>query len=80
MRFVRWMGLAGVVLVLAACGGAATAALAKAGGRLDSARTLRLLRRVRQPITRWSVAYDMRHRTLEVVMGQRYRRVLRFSV
>jgi len=29
--------------------------------------TLDLLKRVRQRITRWSVAYDMRHRSLEVV-------------
>jgi predicted choloylglycine hydrolase len=58
----------------------AAAALAAAGGKLDSAQTLDLLERVRQKITRWSVAYDMRHRTLEVVMGQRYGRVLRFSV
>jgi predicted choloylglycine hydrolase len=58
----------------------ATTALAAAGGRLSSSQTLGLLKRVRQRITRWSVAYDMRHRTLEVVMGQRYGRVLRFSV
>jgi Acyl-coenzyme A:6-aminopenicillanic acid acyl-transferase len=56
-----------------------TASAGRATAR-DPARTLALLRRVRQPITRWSVAYDMRHRTLEVVMGQRYDRVLRFSV
>ena len=58
----------------------ATSALAAAGGKLDFAQTLDLLKRVRQRITRWSVAYDMRHRSLEVVMGQRYGRVLRFSV
>jgi predicted choloylglycine hydrolase len=58
----------------------ATTALAAAGGRMSSSQTLDLLKRVRQKITRWSVAYDMRHRTLEVVMGQRYERVLRFSV
>jgi hypothetical protein len=58
----------------------ATTALAAAGGLLSSSQTLGLLKRVRQRITRWSVAYDMRHRTLEVVMGQRYGRVLRFSV
>jgi len=58
----------------------ATTALTAAGARLSSAQTLGLLKRVRQSITRWSVAYDTRHRTLEVVMGQRYGRVLRFSV
>jgi hypothetical protein len=35
---------------------------------------------VRQPITRWSVAYDLRARRLKVVMGQRYERVLSFGV
>jgi hypothetical protein len=39
-----------------------------------------LLRRVRQPITRWSVAYDLRARTLKVVMGRHYERVLSFRV
>jgi predicted choloylglycine hydrolase len=58
----------------------AATALAKADDNLSSPDTLDLLKRVRQKITRWSVAYDMRHRTLEVVMGQRYGRVLRFSV
>jgi len=49
-------------------------------GDLSSSATLALLRKVRQPITRWSAAYDMRHRTLDLVMGQRYGRVYRFGV
>ena len=56
----------------------ATATLAR--GPLTSAGAMDLLRRVRQPITRWSAVYDMRHRTVDVVMGQRYGRVLTFSV
>ena len=50
----------------------ATAALARSGGRLTTASTLALLRDVRQPITRWSVAYDLRARVAHVVMGQKY--------
>jgi hypothetical protein len=58
----------------------AMTALKSAHGRLTPASTLRLLRQVRQPITRWSVAYDLRNRTLKLVMGQRYGRVLTFGV
>jgi predicted choloylglycine hydrolase len=58
----------------------AMTALQAAGGRLTPASTLDLLRRVRQPITRWSVAYDLRNRKMSVVMGQRYGRVLTFGV
>ncbi len=46
-------------------------------GRTDA---LRLLERVKQPHTRWSVAYDLRTRTVRVVMGQRYGRELTFAV
>jgi hypothetical protein len=58
----------------------AMTALQAAHGRLTPASTLQLLRQVRQPITRWSVAYDLRNRTLRVVMGQHYERVLTFGV
>jgi hypothetical protein len=59
----------------------ATAALARARGRLTTASTLDLLRRVKQPITRWSAAYDLRARTVHVVMGQKYGgRALTFGV
>jgi predicted choloylglycine hydrolase len=59
----------------------ATAALERAEGRLTTASTLDLLRRVKQPITRWSAAYDLRARTVQVVMGQKYGgRVLTFGV
>jgi hypothetical protein len=58
----------------------AMTALRAVRGRLTPASTFALLRRVRQPITRWSVAYDLRARTLEVVMGQHYERVLSFRV
>ena len=45
-----------------------------------SATTIALLQRVRQPITRWSAAYDLRARKLHVVMGQKYGgRVLTFA-
>jgi hypothetical protein len=58
----------------------ATAALERNGGRLTATSTLALLERVRQPITRWSAAYDLRTRTLHVVMGQKYgTRALTFS-
>lgn len=50
----------------------ARAALERSGGRLTATSTLDLLRRVRQPITRRSAAYDLRSRTVHVVMGQRY--------
>ena len=51
------------------------------GGRLTPATTLALLARIRQPHTRWSVAYDLRARKAHVVMGQKYGgRVLTFSV
>ena len=60
---------------------AATGALQRSGGRLTARSTLDLLRRVRQPITRWSAAYDLRARTLHVVMGQKYgERALTFAV
>ena len=36
--------------------------------------------RVKQPHTRWSVAYDLRARKVHVVMGQRYGRVLTFNL
>ena len=40
-----------------------------------------LLRDVRQPHTRWSVAYDLRARVAHVVMGQKYGgRALTFAV
>jgi Acyl-coenzyme A:6-aminopenicillanic acid acyl-transferase len=58
----------------------AMTALRASGGRLTPASTLNLLRRTRQANTRWSVAYDLRDRTLRVVMGQRYGRVLTFGV
>jgi len=48
---------------------------------LLAASTLALLKCVRQPITRWSAAYDLRARTLHVVMGQKYGgRALTFTV
>ncbi|HET6548383.1 MAG TPA: linear amide C-N hydrolase [Solirubrobacter sp.] len=56
-----------------------TAAAALRRGRLTASGALGLLRRVAQPITRWSAAYDLRARTLRVVMGRRYGRVLTFS-
>jgi penicillin V acylase-like amidase (Ntn superfamily) len=58
----------------------AMTALRASKGRLTPASTLSLLRRVRQPNTRWSVAYDLRNRTMRVVMGQHYGRVLTFGV
>jgi hypothetical protein len=59
----------------------AAKALTAASGRLTPASTIALLRRVRQPITRWSAAYDLRARKLHVVMGQKYGgRVLTFAV
>jgi hypothetical protein len=51
---------------------AAAAALQRSGGRLTTASTLDLVRRVKQPITRWSAAYDLRARTVSIVMGQKY--------
>ena len=55
--------------------------LERAGGRLTPGSTLDLLRDVRQPHTRWSAAYDLRARTVHVVMGQKYdERVLTFSL
>jgi hypothetical protein len=50
------------------------------GGRLTPETTLALLSRVKQPNTRWSAAYDLRARKLHVVMGQRYGRVLTFTI
>ena len=50
----------------------AKAGLERSRGRLTPASTLALLRDVRQPITRWSVAYDLRARVAHVVMGQKY--------
>ena len=59
----------------------AAAALTRARGRVTPESTIDLLRRVRQPITRWSAAYDLRARKLHVVMGQKYGgRVLTFGV
>jgi hypothetical protein len=58
----------------------ATAALKRSGGSLTTGSTLALLKAVRQPITRWSAAYDLRTRTLDIVMGQKYGdRALTFS-
>jgi Linear amide C-N hydrolases, choloylglycine hydrolase family len=47
---------------------------------LGSTDALALLERVKQPHTRWSVAYDLRARTVRVVMGQRYGRVHTFNL
>ena len=59
----------------------AKAGLERSRGRLTPASTLALLRDVRQPITRWSVAYDLRARVAHVVMGQKYGgRALTFAV
>ena len=51
-----------------------------AAAGLGSTDTLRLLQRVKQPHTRWSVAYDLRARKVYVVMGQRYGRVHAFNL
>ncbi len=51
-----------------------------AAAGLGGTDALRLLERVKQPHTRWSVAYDLRARTVRVVMGQRYGRVHTFSL
>ena len=59
----------------------AAKALTAANGRLTPASTIALLQRVRQPITRWSAAYDLRARKLHIVMGQKYGgRTLTFGV
>jgi choloylglycine hydrolase len=59
----------------------AARALGAARGRLTPASAIALLQRVRQPITRWSAAYDLRARTLHIVMGQKYGgRTLTFGV
>jgi hypothetical protein len=56
-------------------------ALERSGGRLTPRSTLTILRDVRQPITRWSAAYDLRARELHVVMGQKYgARALTFRI
>jgi len=58
-----------------------TAATALARGPLSPDAAMRLLRAVGQPITRWSAVYDMRSRTVNIVMGQKYdERVLTFGV
>jgi hypothetical protein len=56
-----------------------TAAAGLRRGRLTPGGALDLLRRVAQPITRWSAAYDLRAGTLRVAMGRQYGRVLTFS-
>jgi choloylglycine hydrolase len=59
----------------------AASALGAARGRLTPGSTIALLQRVRQPITRWSAAYDLRARKLHIVMGQKYGgRTLTFGV
>jgi hypothetical protein len=59
----------------------AAKALDASAGRLTPDSTIALLQRVRQKITRWSAAYDLRARTLHIVMGQKYGgRTLTFGV
>jgi hypothetical protein len=57
-----------------------TAAAGLARGRLSLDDAFALLRRVKQPNTRWSAVYDLRAREVHVAMGQRYERVLSFGV
>ncbi|HEY0700666.1 MAG TPA: C45 family peptidase [Micromonospora sp.] len=52
-----------------------SARLDAAGGRLDPATTMDLLRDLRQGHTQWSVAYDLRAGTAAVATGQQYDRV-----
>lgn len=58
----------------------ATARLSAARGALDPARTLALLADVRQGHTQWSAAYDLKARTVSLVVGQRYGTVREFRV
>jgi hypothetical protein len=58
----------------------ATERLAATRGRLDSRQVLGLLADVRQGITQWSVAYDLKGRRAYVVVGQDYRTVREFTV
>ena len=49
-------------------------------GALTPQATIDLLRATKQPITRWSAAYDLKARTVTLAMGQRYGgRLLTFS-
>ena len=51
----------------------AKAALERSRGRADAGvDARRCCATSRQPITRWSVAYDLRARVAHVVMGQKY--------
>jgi hypothetical protein len=58
----------------------ATDRLAAARGRLDPRQALALLADVRQGITQWSVAYDLKARRAYVVVDQDYRTVRVFHV
>jgi hypothetical protein len=59
----------------------AQATLERANGTMTPASTIALLRATKQPITRWSAAYDLKARRLTIVMGQRYGgRELTFAV
>ena len=58
----------------------ATTRLAAARGKLDPAQALALLKDVRQGITQWSAAYDLKARTVSLVVGQQYGTVHEFRV